>query len=226
MSIKLKFDYNYKILQNKIDKYDFNFKIIIIGNSGIGKSSITNRGTKNIFYNDFSSTIGFENYSFNIKLEEKIIHLHIWDTCGQEKFRSLIQNFYRKASLAFIVYSVTDRESFEQVDNWYREVKNNTGNVDIKIFLIGNKIDLENLRVVQTEEGQKYYEENNLTKFFEVSAKSGFNAQNIFIEAAKVLYDDYLSYNQNNKKSINKNIMNNEIISNDRNAKRKRKCCE
>ena len=223
MSEELKFDYNYEILQNKVDKYDFNFKIIIIGNSGIGKSSITNRGTKNIFYNDFSSTIGFENYSFNIKLEEKIIHLHIWDTCGQEKFRSLIQNFYRKASLAFIVYSVTDRESFEQLDTWIREVKNNTDNVDIKIFLIGNKIDLENLRVVQTEEGQKYYEENNLTKFFEVSAKSGFNAQNIFIEAAKVLYDEYLKHQRDKD-----NEDDNDIIIDIKNEPKRnnRRCCK
>ena len=225
MSTELKFDYNYEILQNKVDKYDFNFKIIIIGNSGIGKSSITNRGTKNIFYNDFSSTIGFENYSFNIKLYEKIIHLHIWDTCGQEKFRSLIRNFYRKASLAFIVYSVTDRESFEQVDTWIREIKDNTDNPDIKIFLIGNKIDLENLRVVQTEEGQKYAEENNLDKFVEVSAKSGFNAQNIFIEAAKILYDDYLFYNKDTKISTKNNNKNNGVNLNDGNVNRRRKCC-
>ena len=225
MSAELKFDYSYEILQNKIDKYDFNFKIIIIGNSGIGKSSITNRGTKNIFYNDFSSTIGFENYSFNIKLYEKIIHLHIWDTCGQEKFRSLIRNFYRKASLAFIVYSVTDRESFEQVDTWIREIKDNTDNPDIKIFLIGNKIDLENLRVVQTEEGQKYAEENNLDKFVEVSAKSGFNAQNIFIEAAKILYDDYLFYNKDTKISTKNNNKNNGVNLNDGNVNRRRKCC-
>ena len=225
MSAELKFDYSYEILQNKIDKYDFNFKIIIIGNSGIGKSSITNRGTKNIFYNDFSSTIGFENYSFNIKLNEKIIHLHIWDTCGQEKFRSLIGNFYRQASLAFIVYSVTDRESFEQVDTWIREIKDNTNNPDIKIFLIGNKIDLVNLRVVQTEEGQKYAEENNLDKFVEVSAKSGFNAQNIFIEAAKILYDDYLFYNKDTKISTKNNNKNNGVNLNDGNVNRRRKCC-
>ena len=95
-----------------------------------------------------------------------------------------------------MVYSVTNKSSFENIDLWYKELRNNA-NPDINVFLIGNKIDLEEQRQVTKEDGENYLQQFGFNKFVESSAKSGFNAQNIFIEAAKLLYDEYKKYHDN-----------------------------
>ena len=99
---------DYEILPDDFTKFDLSFKIIIIGNSGVGKSCLSVKATKNIFENNYSATVGFEFFNFNVKLGEKVIRLQIWDTCGQEVYRSLISNFYRNSSLAFIVFAVNE----------------------------------------------------------------------------------------------------------------------
>ena len=131
-----------EVLDNiKGDKFDFNFKIIVIGNSGVGKSCLTLKATKDIFQENFVSTMGFQFYSFHVKINQKVFKLQIWDTCGQEIYRSLITNFYRTAALAIIVYSVTDKKSFEETEIWLKQVKLNA-DPNCKIFLIDNKVDL------------------------------------------------------------------------------------
>ena len=195
-SEELKFDFNYEILPENNKTYDLSFKIIILGDSDVGKSCLTQMATKNKFNDSYKTTVGFEFYVFNIKIEEKIIKLQLWDTCGQEIYRSLISNFYRNSSLAIMVYSVTNKASFENIDLWYKELKNNA-NPNINVFLIGNKIDLEEQRQVTKEDGENYLQQFGFNKFVESSAKSGFNAQNIFIEAAKLLYDEYKKYHDN-----------------------------
>ena len=185
----------YEILPDDYPKYDLSFKIIIIGNSGVGKSCLSVKATKNIFENNYLATVGFEFFNFNIKLEERVIRLQIWDTCGQEIYRSLITNFYRNSSLAIIVYAINSKDSFANIETWLRELRTHA-NPDVKIFLIGNKIDLENEREILTENGKKFYEDNKLNLFMEASAKSGFNAQNIFIKAAQILYEDYNKYHE------------------------------
>ena len=187
---------DYEILPDDYTQYDLSFKIIVIGDSGVGKSCFTNKATKNFFEEDYNATIGFEFFNFNIKLSDKIIKLQIWDTCGQELYRSLITNFYRNASLAIIVYEVTSLDSFNNVEMWLRELRTHSS-PDIKVFLIGNKIDLTEKRQVKTEDGESFAKQNNFSKFIESSAKDGINAKEIFIDAAKLLYDDYILYNGN-----------------------------
>ena len=97
-----------EVLPEDCPKYDLSFKVIVIGNSGVGKSCLSIKATKNIFENNYLATVGFEFFAFNVKLNDKIIKLQIWDTCGQEIYRSLITNFYRNSSLAFIVYAVDE----------------------------------------------------------------------------------------------------------------------
>ena len=97
---------DYEILSDEYPKYDLSFKIIIIGNSGVGKSCLSVKATKNIFDDKYLATVGFEFFILKIKLGDKIIRLQIWDTCGQEIYRSLITNFYRNASLAFVVFAI------------------------------------------------------------------------------------------------------------------------
>ena len=146
----LDIDFKYEILPDDFLQYDLSFKIIVIGDSGVGKSCLTNRATTNLFEDAYSATVGFEFLSFNIKIEDKVIKVQIWDTCGQELYRSLITNFYRNSSLAMMVYSINSKESFDNVEMWLRELRTHS-NPDVKVFLIGNKSDLEAEREVTTD---------------------------------------------------------------------------
>lgn len=190
----------YEILPEEYSHYDLTFKIIVIGDSFVGKSCLTTKGTKNLFDETYSATVGFEFVTSNIKINDKVCKMQIWDTCGQEVYRSLITNFYRNSSLAILVYSIDNYETFENLELWLKELKT-FSSPDAKVFLIGNKADLENKRKVDKTLGEKYKEEANLDYFMETSAKSGFNAQKVFVEAAKVLYLDYLKYKDKVDKS-------------------------
>ena len=175
--------------------------MIVIGDSDEGKSCLTTQATKNIFIESYSAKIGFEFFSFNIKLNGKIIKLQIWDSCEQELYRSLITNSYRNSSLTIMVYSVNERMILENVDLWFKELRTHSS-PNVKIFLIGNKIDWVDERKIQTEERKKYAEQYKINKFEEASAKSGFNVKNIFIEAAKLLYDDYIKFHKDQNQII------------------------
>ena len=184
-----------EFIPEEMIKYDLSFKIIIIGDSGVGKSSLTLRATKNQFQDYYNATVGFEFFSQNLKMDDTIIKLQMWDTCGQEIYRSLISSFYKNSSLAMIMYSIEDEESFRHLDYWIKEIKNNS-NPDIKIILIGNKVDLEDKRTVSKEEEEKFAKENGIEEVYETSAKTGFNAKNIFCRAAQILYKEHLNYKQ------------------------------
>ena len=186
-------NYQIEILNQELTEFELNFKIIIIGDSGVGKSCLSLRATKNVFESLYSPTIGFEFMTFFIKVDEKPIKLQIWDTCGQEVYRSLISSFYNNSSLAIVVYSIDNEESFNNLEFWLNELKTK-GNPDINLFLIGNKADLEDNRKVSKEAAKEFAENNKIELFLETSAKTGFNAQNIFIEAAKLLYEQHLKY--------------------------------
>ena len=224
--------YSYEILSEDYTNFDLSYKLIVIGDSGVGKSCLTNNAVKNIFEDRYNATVGFEFYTFNVKICEKVIKLQIWDTCGQELYRSLITNFYRNSSLAIMVYAINAKETFENVEMWLRELRTHS-NPDAKVFLIGNKVDLENEREVTKEQGEKFYKENKLNLFMEASAKNGINTQNIFLKAAEVLYDDHLKYLKEKKEDKedngdNDNYENNndsKVISEDLNVKKKVGCC-
>ena len=208
-------DFQYEILPEDQTNFDLSFKLIVIGDSGVGKSCLTNNAVKNIFDDAYNATVGFEFFTFNVKINGKIIKLQIWDTCGQELYRSLITNFYRNSSLAIMVYAINSKESFENIEMWLRELRTHS-NPDAKVFLIGNKIDLENQRQVEKEKGEQFCKENKLNLFMESSAKTGVNAQNIFIQAAKTLYDDYINYQKKTdeagktKNNTTQNLMQNQ----------------
>ena len=180
-------DLKCEILSDEFPTYDLSFKIIIIGDQNVGKSCLSIKASRNYFEDFYSPTVGFEFLSLNVKVEDKIVKLQMWDTCGQEVYRSLISSFYRSASLAIIVYSIDNEESFNNIEKWLNDVKSQS-NPNVKIFLIGNKADLEDKRKVARIEGEKFYNDHKLTYFIETSAKTGFNVQNVFIKAAKELY--------------------------------------
>ena len=154
-------------------------KIIFIGDVSVGKTSIINVLMGRKFNNEYEASIGVDFFSKTIKYKGKTIKLQIWDSAGQEKFRSLIPNYIRGSSLVFIVYDITNRKSFENLQSWIDFV-NNIENSNIVI--LANKIDLENQRQVQTEEGQKFCTEKNYD-FFEVSAKEDNNLNNMLFNS-------------------------------------------
>ena len=191
-----------EVLPEDYNQYDISFKLIVIGDSGVGKSCLTNNAVKNTFEEAYNATVGFEFFTFNVKMCEKVIKLQIWDTCGQELYRSLITNFYRNSSLAIMVYAINDKATFENIEMWLRELRTHS-NPDAKVFLIGNKVDLEKEREVTTEQGESYCKQNKIDLFMESSAKTGLNTQNIFLKAAELLFDNYNKYQ--NKKNENEN---------------------
>ena len=146
-------NYKTEILNQEFNYSDLNFKIIIIGDSGVGKSCLSLQATKNVFESLYSPTIGFEFMIFFVRVEDKIIKLQIWDTCGQEVYRSIISSFYRNSSLAIIVYSIDSEDSFSNLEFWLNELKTK-GNPDINIFLVGNKADLEDKRTISKESAE------------------------------------------------------------------------
>lgn len=190
----------------------------------MGKSCLSTQATKHKFENEHLATIGFEYFTFNIKIKNTVIKLQIWDTCGQEFYKSLVSSFYRNTSLAIIVYAINDQKSFDELELWIKDLKMNSS-PDIKIFLIGNKIDLTEERVISKEMAEKIKEDYDLDFFIETSAKTGFNTQELFVKAAKVLYEDYNEY-QRKETQMEKNE-NNDIKSlEDKMIRKKRsKCC-
>ena len=222
----------YEILSEEFSEYDLSFKIIVVGDSGVGKSCLTMKGTKNHFEDCYSPTVGFEFFTFNIRINDKNIKLQIWDTCGQEAYRSLITSFYRNASLAILVYSIDNQNSYNNIEAWLNEIKSQS-NPDTKTFLIGNKLDLENQRRIPKDIAQHFCKDHGFNYFEETSARTGVNAQKVFINAAKELYLTHLEYKDRSSRlgSLEPNLyqpnINNNLIleDDDDKPKKRRKCC-
>ena len=227
-------DYKVEVLKQDPGDYDLSFKLIVVGDSGVGKSCLTIKATKDNFDSIYSPTIGFEFMTFFIKIEDLYVKLQIWDTCGQEVYRSLISSFYHNSSLALLVYAIDEKNSFIHLDSWLNEIRTH-GNPDINILVIGNKVDLENKRVINRELAQDFVEKNNAKLFLETSAKTGFNAQNVFIEATKLLYEQHLQFKDRISRpdtlgnivgdDVNKNIVMETIDEEESNKSRKKGCC-
>ena len=200
-----------------------NFKIIIIGDSGVGKSSLLKRAVHNRYDDSYQATIGFEFLLMHFKVNELKIKLQIWDTCGQEMYRSLVQGFYRNTSLAIIVYDINEKKSFSSANLWLEDLRQHT-EADLPVFIVGNKTDLE--RNVSQEEAKGFMEQNNLQFFTECSAKSGYNVKDIFIEVVKCLYINYKRVkNANSNTSMVNKLKLDKNNNNDNDNKKKKKCC-
>ena len=222
-------EFNIELLPEDFAQYDISFKIIVIGDSGVGKSCLTTQAVRNNFEEFYTATVGFEFLTFNMRINNNVLKLQIWDTCGQEVYKSLISNFYRNSSLALILYAINNRDSFQHSETWLNDLKNQA-NPNVKVFLVGNKSDLENERVVSKEEGERFKEEKKLDRFFETSAKTGENARSALLEAAKLLYKNYLKAKQNSADNGQNDDDNNQlggklIKKKDDKARGKKACC-
>ena len=216
-------EFNIELLPEDFAQYDISFKIIVIGDSGVGKSCLTTQAVRNNFEEFYTATIGFEFLTFNMRINNNVLKLQIWDTCGQEVYKSLITNFYRNSSLALILYAINNMDSFKHAETWLNELKAQA-NPNVKIFLVGNKSDLEDERVVSKEDGERFREEKNLDKFIETSAKTGENARNVLLEAAKLLYKGYLKA-KNNLSDMKDNQKGDRLEKKKQKNKGNKKCC-
>ena len=164
--VEKKNKYNYQILSEDLSKFDLSFKVLLLGNSFSGKSKILLRLNTQQYDDAYLSTIGFEFAKFNIKINDIVVTLQIWDCCGIELYRALISNFYRTASMVILVYAINDKESFNDINKWLKDITKYSETINFK-FLIGSKCDLENERKVTINEGKNYAIENKFDLFTE-----------------------------------------------------------
>ena len=160
------------------------YKILLLGDSSVGKTCFLMRYSDNTFQEIHMSTIGLDYKLKNVQLDDgKIVKIQIWDTAGQDRFRSITKNYYKGAHGIILIYDVTSRKTFENVKNWVSQIKEEVSDKVI-IILVGNKIDDESNRKVSKEEGKKMAKDCGLD-FFETSAKSGLNIDSTFNELVK-----------------------------------------
>ena len=175
--------------------YDYLFKILILGDSFVGKTNILKRFIHNEFDTTTKETVGVEfcskNFNFGEKDNEEIVKAQIWDTAGQERYRSVTKAYYKGAKGALLVYDITKRRTFENIDNWLIDLRTN-GDKDILIMLIGNKSDLKDSREVSKDEAETKAEQYNIP-FFETSAKNGDNIINSFSHLVEEIYKANIS---------------------------------
>ena len=169
------------------NNYHYLCKYIIVGNSSTGKSNLLLKFCKKKFSDEYQATIGVEFDVRNIDYNDKIFRIQLWDTAGQEYYRSITKAYYRSSICAIVVYDITNRESFESVKEWVKEL-NDASPKTILICLVGNKIDLEEMRVISTNEGKEYAEQNNFY-FIETSAKTGVGVEDLFYNSIKIIFD-------------------------------------
>ena len=164
------------------------FKIIIIGDAGVGKTNILTRYTKNEFDAIAKPTVGVEFSAKKIKIDNKNIKLQIWDTAGQEKFKAISKNYYKGAAGVMLVYDITKKKSFDNVTKWIEEVRNHSA-AEASIIIVANKKDLDSMREVSTEEGQALATEHKCY-FLETSALD--NSDKMIEKVFTVLAEDII----------------------------------
>ncbi|KAG0243225.1 small GTPase [Mortierella sp. GBAus27b] len=168
------------------DEYDYLFKVVLIGDSGVGKSNLVSRFTRNEFNLESKSTIGVEFTTRSIQVDTKTIKAQIWDTAGQERYRAITSAYYRGAVGALLVYDISKHQTYENVGRWLKELRDHA-DTNIVVMLVGNKSDLRHLRAVPTEEAKQFAAENGLS-FIETSA---LDASNVELSFQRILTEIY-----------------------------------
>jgi len=202
--------------------YDYLIKLLLIGDSGVGKSCLLLRFSDDSFTPSFITTIGIDFKIRTIELEGKRIKLQIWDTAGQERFRTITTAYYRGAMGILLVYDVTDEKSFANIRNWIRNIEQHASE-NVNKILIGNKCDLVDKKIVDTARGKALADEYGI-KFLETSAKNSINVDDAFISLAKDIKKrliDTAEPSPNGDSSVLKNLKD----SGNQNQKSKKKCC-
>ncbi len=202
------------------EKYEV--KVLTLGYTEVGKTSILLRFTKNQFHEYYTSTIGIDYKSKPLKIgENTIVKVTVWDTAGQEKYKGIAKSFFNKANSIILAFDLCNKESFDRLDFWVKELKEKSYQNDLYIVLAGNKKDKEG-RKVSYEEAKKYSEENKFGGYFEVSAKSGDGIEDLFTDIAKNVLKILIS--KNNENTENKNLQL-SIFDKKTHAQKDKACC-
>ncbi len=164
---------------NPLTEYDYLFKVLLIGDSGVGKSCLLLRFADDTYTESHISTIGVDFKIKTVELDNKIIKLQIWDTAGQERFRTITSSYYRGAHGIIVVYDITNQESFVNVKQWLHEI-DRYGSENVDILLVGNKNDLSMKREITFEQGKEFAESLNI-EFVETSAKISTGVEKAFL---------------------------------------------
>ena len=211
------------------DNYDMIFKLVLIGDSFVGKTNIMSKYLKNEFHEDSKATVGVEFGSKKFVVDKVNIKAQIWDTAGQERYKSITNAYYKGAKGAFVVYDISKKETFDNINKWIEELKNN-GDSDVCILLIGNKCDLEDERQVTQDDALKKAEQFDIA-FLETSALQAVNIEKAFNNMIEQISK---KINIGNDDEKNNKIQENGITLNanehldkgNNNAKKKKKCCK
>ena len=209
------------------EKYNYLLKYIIIGDSAVGKSNLLLQYTFGEFIEEYKNTIGVEFGAKNVDIDNKSYRIQIWDTAGQECFKSITRAYYKNSVCAIVVYDITCLDSFNNVSSWIEDCKNYSPK-NVYIVLVGNKSDLEERRQIPTEKGQEIADKFGIS-FFETSAKTGSNVVKIFEEStkeiAKRIDSDFYDLNDEDcgiiKGKKNIKVSNTKKLG----GKQKKKCC-
>ena len=197
------------------------FKILTLGESGVGKTAILKRYVENKFEKHHLATIGIDYQSKTIKINKKEIKLKIWDTAGQERYRNIAAHVYKGADGIILVYDITDEVSFSKISDWMEQINNNLSKNDIGIILIGNKTDLEE-RMIETQKGQEKAEEYKI-EFYETSALTGDGINEAFEGLAKKILKNHKIKDSVGSRTISlQSSKPEDVIETD---KKKKKCC-
>ena len=204
------------------ESYDVIMKLILVGDASVGKTNILSKYLSNHFDPNSKATVGVEFGTKNLEIDNKKIKVQIWDTAGQERYKSITSTYYKGAKGAIIVYDITRKVTFENIDKWIGDLKIN-GDEKIIIFLVGNKSDLNDMREVNKDDGINKSEKYNMS-FLETSALYGDNISKVFDELIEKVYINFYANLQKEKKL---EIVNGIDLSkvNDDNNEEEKGCC-
>ena len=205
------------------EDYDYLFKLILIGDSYVGKTNIMSQYIKKEFSLNSKSTVGVEFGTKIIKLQDKIIKAQIWDTAGQERYKSITSAYYKGAKGAFIVYDITSKTTFDSVDKWIQDL-NLYGDKNVTLLLIGNKSDLEEKRIIKKEDGEEKAKSFGLG-FIETSACTGDNIDKAFETLLIEVCNKYIKEKKNNEEFEDEDNGENIEIGVGNNKAKKKTCC-
>jgi small GTP-binding protein len=192
------------MIEHKLsEEYDMMFKVLLLGDSGVGKSSLLLRYTKNQFSTDMRATIGVEFGIKYLELDNFQIKVQIWDTAGMERYRAMTSAYYKGAKGVIVVYDICRKITFDNLDKWIDDFRSKADQ-DAVILIVGNKSDSKDKREVNSEEGKTKAEKNN-TAFMETSAKSSENVQKAFFELCKEILKNYKEKNSDMINDIEEN---------------------
>jgi len=183
--------YEIKSLENDIMP-EYQFKIVISGDSGVGKSSIIKYEINNKYDSEKKSSLILEHFFKNFEISEKKIRLQIWDTCGEEAYENIMKTFYRSALCIFLVFSLDDKKSFLNLEKFILDIEKTNSNVSPYIVLIGNKCDKVDERKITKEEIDDFCKKNNIDNYYETSAKIGEGIHQMFQEVVRKLFINYI----------------------------------